>query len=96
VHFGITSLSAEPADAAALLGDGRTHWRIEKERHYVRDVTPGEDACRVRSAHAPRVRAALRNAVIHLLRDVGAKSGPEAIERLPVNPTKAQELIGIA
>ncbi len=95
VHFGITSLSAERAGAATLLDYVRTHWRIENELHYVRDVTLGEDACRVRTANAPQVLAALRNAVIHLLRDVKAKCCPEAIEILQLHPDQAKKLIGL-
>ena len=48
VAYGITSLGPEEADAAALLGLVRQHWRIENCLHWVRDVTLGEDACRVR------------------------------------------------
>jgi hypothetical protein len=50
----------------------RGHWRIENQLHYVRDVTVGEDACRVRSGSAPQVLAALRNCVVALLRQEGA------------------------
>jgi predicted transposase YbfD/YdcC len=96
VHYGITSLSAERADAATLLDYVRTHWRIENELHYVRDVTLGEDACRVRTGSAPQVLAALRNAVVHLLGTVEAENCVEAIERMQVNPAMAKELIGIA
>jgi hypothetical protein len=95
VVYGITSLSAERADAAALLGLLRDHWRIENQLHYVRDVTLGEDACRVRKGTAPQVLAALRNAVIHLLSGVPAKNRPEAIEQLQIHPEQAQTLIGI-
>lgn len=96
VQFGLTSLAADEADAAALLGYVRAHWRIENELHYVRDVTLGGDACRVRKGSAPQVLAAFRNAVIHLLGEVGARSHPEAIETLQVHPGRARELIGIA
>ena len=95
VAHGITSLSAERANAATLLGLLRDHWRIENQLHYVRDVTLGEDACRVRKDAAPQVLAALRNAVVHLLATVGAKSRPEAIERLQIHPERAKALIGI-
>jgi hypothetical protein len=63
--------------------------------HYVRDVTLGEDACRVRRGTAPQVLAALRNAVVHLLAEVGAGSRPEAIERLQIHHNEARKLIGI-
>lgn len=95
VVYGITSLSVERADAATLLALLRDHWRIENQLHYIRDVTLGEDACRVRRGAAPQVLAALRNAVIHLLTQVPAKSRPEAIERLQTHPDQAWALIGI-
>jgi len=94
VVYGITSLSPEKADAQKLLTHLRDHWRIENELHYVRDVTLGEDACRVRSGNAPQVLAGLRNAVVHLLAQVKAKSCPEAIEILQLNPELAMKLIG--
>ena len=95
VVYGITSLSPEQADAVALLRLMRDHWQIENGLHHVRDVTLGEDACRVRSGSAPQVLAALRNAVVHLLAQVDAPSYPAAIERLQVRPELAKELIGL-
>ncbi len=95
VVYGITSLSAARAGAAALLAILRGHWQIENGLHYVRDVTLGEDACRVRKGSAPQVLAGVRNAVVHLLAGVEAESHPEAIERLQVHPNEARELIGI-
>ena len=93
---GVTSrLQLHPADAADLLELLRNHWRIENCLHYVRDVTLGEDACRVRKGTAPQVLAALRNAVVHLLAQVPADSRPEAIELLQIHPERARELIGI-
>lgn len=95
VVYGITSLSAQQANAAALLVFLRDHWRIENGLHYVRDVTLGEDACRVRMGTAPQVLAAVRNAVVHLLATVDAKSRPEAIELLQIHADQARTLIGI-
>jgi predicted transposase YbfD/YdcC len=94
VH-AITSLSAKQANAATLLGLLRNHWRIENSLHYVRGVTLGEDACRVRRSAAPQILAALRNAVVHLLATVQAASRPEAIEILQTNPDRARTLIGL-
>ena len=74
VSHGITSRPVERAAARALLDGLRSHWRIENQSHYVRDVTLGEDACRVRHGAAPQVLAALRNAVVHLLSTVPANS----------------------
>ena len=95
VVYGITSLSAEAADAGRLLGLVRDHWQIENGLHYVRDVTLGEDACRVRKGTAPQVLAALRNAVVHLLAAVENESRPAALEYLQMRPEEAKKLIGI-
>jgi hypothetical protein len=95
VVHGITSLSPERADADALLVLVRDHWQIENGLHYVRDVTLGEDACRVRAGTAPQILAALRNAVVHMLAQVEAESYPEALEILQLQPKEAKRLIGI-
>ena len=93
--YGITSLSADRADAGRLLGLVRDHWKIANCLHYVRDVTLGEDACRVRRGSAPQVLAALRNTVVNLLTGVEAASRPAASERLTVRPDEALALIGL-
>ena len=95
VVYGITSLSEEEAPAARLLELVRNHWCIENRLHYVRDVTLGEDRCRVRKGAAPQVLAALRNAALHLLATVPADSTPAAIEQLQVHPERARDLIGL-
>lgn len=95
VSYAITSLPPDEAGAGRLLAFVRDHWRIENQLHYVRDVTLGEDACRVRTKSAPQVLAALRNAVVHLLAGVPADSHPAAIETLQANPDRAHTLIGI-
>ena len=95
VEYGITSLSAEEADAQRLLDAVRDHWLIENGLHYVRDVTFREDACRARMGNTPQVLAALRNALIHLLAAFDAGSHPEAIEILQIHPERAKQLIGI-
>jgi hypothetical protein len=50
-----------------LLAHIRGHWTVEAT-HWVRDVTYGEDASRVRTGNAPRIMATLRNVSISLLR----------------------------
>ncbi len=95
VIYGITSLHQEEADARRLLGLTRGHWGIENKLHYVRDVTLGEDGCRVRRGSAPQVLAAVRNAVIHLLREVEAPSRAAAIRRLNNHPEEALTLLSL-
>lgn len=60
-----SSRPASQMNAAQLQGFRRGHWSIESF-HYVRDVTFGEDASTVRTAHAPQNLATLRNLVIGL------------------------------
>jgi hypothetical protein len=68
VEYAITSAGPEWADAGVLLDAWRGHWGIENRVHWVRDVTLGEDASRIRTAAGPQVMAGLRNAAISLLR----------------------------
>jgi predicted transposase YbfD/YdcC len=99
VVYGITSLGVEQADAHRLLGLVRQHWRIENCLHWVRDMTLGEDACRVRSGSAPQVLAALRNVVVHLLSQAAAASATgesraAVCNRLAARPAEALEVLG--
>jgi Transposase DDE domain len=93
VVYGVTSLPRERADARRLLGLARRHWGVENRLHYVRDVTLGEDACRVRSGAAPQVLAAVRNAALHLLGRVNRKNIAAAIRHLAAKPFKALRLV---
>jgi len=73
VRYAITSLGAE-VRTDKLLSLVRGHWAIENRLHWVRDVTFGEDLSQVRKGSAPQVMAALRNAVLGLLRAAGIKN----------------------
>jgi len=57
VIYVITSLPPDKLDPAALLQLSGDHGTIENRLFHVRDVTFGEDACRVRSGSAPRALA---------------------------------------
>ncbi len=63
--LGITSLSGDQADGAALLAYVRGHWSIES-LHWLRDRVFGEDDSRL--ASAARAMAALRNLVVSIFR----------------------------
>jgi len=76
VIYAITSLPVDKLEPAGLLQLSRDHWQIENCLHYVRDVTFGEDACRVRSGSAPRALAEIRNAALTLIRRTGQKPRP--------------------
>jgi predicted transposase YbfD/YdcC len=71
VKYAVTSLRWEQADAIELERLWRGHWTIENSVHHVRDVTMGEDANQMRVGNAPQVLAALRNAVLNVIRSKG-------------------------
>ncbi len=90
IEMAITSLSRLSANAEKLLAIARAHWSIENRLHYVRDVSLGEDACRVRSGHAPQNFAALRNLAIGLIRRrTRHKYIPDALRRFIADPFAA-------
>lgn len=91
----MTSLKPEQADVKRLSALVREHWGIENRLHYVRDVTLGEDCCRVRKGSAPQVLAAVRNVVIHLLASIGASSQAAAIRRFHAHPQEALDLLDL-
>ena len=91
--FYITSLPPAEASPARLLRLIREHWRVENQLHYVRDVSAGEDACRVKTAAAPEVLAGLRNASLTVLRASGRSNIAAAFRHLAAVPRKAVELV---
>ncbi len=74
VSYAMTSVSGEVATAAQLAALWRGHWTLENRRHYVRDVTMGEDSCQMYVGAAPKALASVRNARISLLRRDGWKN----------------------
>jgi hypothetical protein len=60
-----------------------------------RDVTPGEDACQVRSARAPANLAASRTAALNLLRQRGVTNVAAALRHYAMYPRQALSLMGI-
>jgi Transposase DDE domain len=73
VRFFLTSRPAHPSAAEAVQAT-RRQWHIENRLQWPRDVTLGEEACQVRSGHAPQALAAVRNLVVALLRSHGVSN----------------------
>ena len=95
VAYAVTSLG--PATGAAeLLAIWSGHWTIENRLHYVRDVTFGEDASHVRSGAAPEVLAALRNAVLGLVRQAGHTNIAAALRHYAWQPVAALHLLDLS
>jgi hypothetical protein len=88
-RYFITSVPRTVAGASELLPWTRGHWSIENGSHYVRDVTFGEDASRIRKDSGPQVMAAFRNAAIGFLRSTGVTNIAAALRR---NAARVDEL----
>ena len=95
VRYALTSLGPE-VEAATLLAYVRGHWAIENRLHWVRDVTFGEDAAQVRSGAVPQVLAALRNAVIAVLRGAGWTNLAAALRYYGWQPGAALAVLGLS
>lgn len=93
--FGPTSLSADRADPARVLGLVREHWTIENRVHYVRDRVFDEDRSQVRRRAAPQVMATLRNVAMSILRKAGATNIASALRRCARNASLVLRLVGV-
>ncbi len=85
--YGITSLTRQQANAHRLLTCVQTHWHIENRLHWRRDVTLGEDGCRVRMAGAPQALAALNGAVLGLMDWLGVSNVPKQMRYFAAHPS---------
>lgn len=95
VVYGVTSLSAQEASPADVLGHNRGHWGIENRLHYVRDMTYDEDRSQVRKSSRPHVMATLRNVAISLLRLAGVENIAAATRHLGRDVRRPLRLIGL-
>lgn len=93
--YVITDLSSGQADPQRIGEIVRAEWGIENKIHYVRDVTFGEDASRIRTGHGPQNMATLRSVVMNFLRRLGS-SIADARRQLALAPhTAPLDLFGI-
>ncbi|MBX3656785.1 MAG: ISAs1 family transposase, partial [Ramlibacter sp.] len=90
VQYAITSAPPALADASRLLEWWRGHWGIENGLHWVRDVSFGEDASRIRTGAAPQNLSAVRNAAIGFLRRLGTTNIAAALRE---NALKVDDLL---
>lgn len=91
--YGITSLPPLETSATDLLTLTRQHWSIENGLHDRRDVTFGEDACRMKSARAAQCLAVFNNLVIGLLRWLGWENCAQARRHYDAHWEEALQLI---
>lgn len=64
IQFYLSSLSTNSSQIPRAI---RQHWGVENSLHWVLDVTFNEDACRVRSLHAPHNLALVRRFALNIL-----------------------------
>ncbi len=69
-------------DTAQTLAERiRGYWGVENKVHYVRDVTQGEDASRIRTPPLVQIWALARNFALNLYRDNGFQNMAQAQRR---------------
>jgi predicted transposase YbfD/YdcC len=91
--YGMTSLPTTRLPAEALLTLIRHHWHIENRSHWRRDVTLGEDACRVTLGQTPQVLATLNNTVLALVDRLRLPTLATAIRQFAAQPATALALL---
>ena len=96
VHYKITSLPPERAGPTDLLRLSRGHWAIENELHYVRDVTLGEDASRIRRGVAPQVMAAMRNLIVAVLQRERMTNRAAGVRQFAWHLDQAAQALGLS
>jgi predicted transposase YbfD/YdcC len=94
VTFAMTSLARTQAWPQQLEALWRAHWTIENRLHYVRNESMGEDRSTLRSGNAPHALAALRNAILALLRYEGWSNIPDAFRYFAASVHKSLQIIG--
>jgi predicted transposase YbfD/YdcC len=92
VVFLITSRLPARARRRQLPAWIRGHWSVEA-RHWVRDVTFGEDRSRLRGGHAPQIMATLRNVCLTLIRRTGSTTIAATRRSFANHPAKALALL---
>ena len=95
VTYGVTSLAGAEATPEQLAALWRGHWSIENRRHYVRDVTLGEDGCQMHVGAAPQALAAVRNGLIIVLRWEGWQNIAAGLRHYSASVRDALHLIGV-
>ena len=93
--YAVTSLEVGQVDTARIGALVRGHWGIEAW-HHVKDVSLGEDACKVRSGHAADNLAALRAIALVFLSRLGQDTLPDAIRWVSYEAfTRPLDVIGL-
>lgn len=95
ITYGITSLTPDDAEVQQVEQFWRGHWAIENRVHYVRDVTFGEDAGHAYTGNTAHALAALRNALLNLIRSQGWTNVADALRVYAASISAALSLLGV-
>jgi len=74
ISLYVSSLPLDAEKASTII---RSHWKVENQNHYVRDVSMLEDACRIRSN--PGIFARMRSFALNILRANNEKNIADAL-----------------
>lgn len=88
-RYFISSLDESVQQLAQRIRD---YWQVENKVHYVRDVTQGEDASRIRVHPLPNLFAIARNLALNLYRDAGFDNMAQAQRQCGFGLKKLQQL----
>lgn len=89
-------ISSLPPDSERLAQAIRSHWEVENRLHWCLDVTFHEDACRIRTDHAPENLNILRKIAMNLLRlNPLKRSLPKKRLKACLNGDYLSEILGI-
>ena len=93
-RYFVSSLAPDSKRMAHAI---RSHWEVENRLHWCLDVTFGEDACRIRTDHAPHNLNIVRKIAMNLLRlSPLRKSLPKKRLRACLSPDYLAQVIGAA
>ena len=95
MRYAITSLGANALSIDPIEQLWRRHWTIENGNHYRRDVSFGEDRCRSHVLDSAQALAALRNALLGLIRLEGWDSIPNAFRYFQHSPQHPLRFLGV-
>ena len=86
--YVLSSLELSKVSIKTMANYIRNHWFIENKLHYVRDVTMGEDLCRIRKGNGSQLFASLRNIVLNLFRLNNVENIAAEIRKMVHYPSK--------
>jgi len=93
-RYFVSSLASDSKRLACAI---RSHWEVENRLHWCLDMTFGEDACRVRTDHAPENLNIVRKIAMNLLRlSPLKKTLPKKRLRACLDPGYLAQVLGVA